>query len=363
MRDGQSLLDQLLAFGTGAVTVEQVHRLLGTSGDERIYGLAAAVVGGDAAAALTLLDQADAQGAQMSELVDQLVTYWRDLMAVQVAGDVAANLSVAPNHRATLGEQAKGLSLDAILAGLDILTTTRMRLRDNDHARALVEMALVRLTRLKELVAVGQLAQWLATGQVKAPAGTNPARTATPPEAVKKNARNDAGAVKSAVAAQTTVPVPPAGQGADTLSNNLAVLWEQTLAQVGALLANDLRNAELPAILGPNALVLRFPATYNSSAEYSQRHVAKVEQVLKTLTGKPWSVRIETAVAPATPVETPPEPAPQKPRLTAREEAEKEPLVRRAIDVLGGQIIRADEGFGSAGPAREAGGPEDDEES
>ena len=34
MRDAQSLLDQLLAFGGDRLTAEQVHRLLGTASDD-----------------------------------------------------------------------------------------------------------------------------------------------------------------------------------------------------------------------------------------------------------------------------------------------------------------------------------------
>ena len=36
MRDSQSLLEQLLAFGSRQITVADVHRLLGTAGSERI---------------------------------------------------------------------------------------------------------------------------------------------------------------------------------------------------------------------------------------------------------------------------------------------------------------------------------------
>src|SRR5205807_1758860 len=79
MRDAQSLLDQLLALGTGSITEEQLHRLLGSTGEEHTSALAAAVVAGHAEAALAHLDRAEGQGAQMTELVDQLVLYWRDL--------------------------------------------------------------------------------------------------------------------------------------------------------------------------------------------------------------------------------------------------------------------------------------------
>src|SRR5207253_11142535 len=39
MRDAQSLLDQLLAFGNDRLTTDQVHQMLGTAGDDRIVAL------------------------------------------------------------------------------------------------------------------------------------------------------------------------------------------------------------------------------------------------------------------------------------------------------------------------------------
>src|SRR5262249_9289866 len=64
MRDAQSLLDQLLAFGGDRLTVEQVHGLLGTAGSDRVATLAAAILEHDPKLALTLLGQAADEGLQ-----------------------------------------------------------------------------------------------------------------------------------------------------------------------------------------------------------------------------------------------------------------------------------------------------------
>src|SRR5262252_5926209 len=55
MRDSQSLLDQLLASATGKLTVEHVHAVLGTAGDERVTQLAAAILDRDPKTALDLI--------------------------------------------------------------------------------------------------------------------------------------------------------------------------------------------------------------------------------------------------------------------------------------------------------------------
>src|SRR5262249_31195582 len=80
MRDAQSLLDQLLAFGSGRLTVADVHQLLGTAHADRVAGLVAAALAHDAGKALALLAQAVDEGVQLGEFFDQLIEYWRDLL-------------------------------------------------------------------------------------------------------------------------------------------------------------------------------------------------------------------------------------------------------------------------------------------
>ncbi|HVS39531.1 MAG TPA: DNA polymerase III subunit gamma/tau [Gemmataceae bacterium] len=349
MRDAQSLLDQVLAFGGDRITADQVRQLLGMAGDDRVMALAEAVVQGDAGQALNVLDATVQGGLQMGELVDQMLAYWRDLMVVHCAGEQARDLSTPSRCRPDVNRHAASMTLDAVLAGLDVLSATRARLRDSSHGRTLVEMALVRLGRISDLLPVAQLAQLI--GQAPpAPAAAAPAprQISAPPEGVKK---------KQVSHAADAVPVAHASGSSAPPPQSLAELWPQVLRSVGPLLASDLEKAGPPAIFGPNSLVLRFPADYNLSKEHCQdpTRLARIEEVLKKLSGRPWSVKIEGASGPAAPtsppaVETGPPPA-ARPRRNARAEAEKEPLVQRAVEALGAQIVRVDEGFGETAPS------------
>jgi DNA polymerase-3 subunit gamma/tau len=350
MRDAQSLLDQLLAFGGERLTADAVHHLLGTAGDDRVAGLAAAALDKDAKKALELLDEACLGGLQLGELVDQLIAYWRDLMVVQCAGAEGRDLSVPSRHRPELERQAKALTLDTVLAGLEILNATRGRLRGSNHARTLVEMALVRLGRLDDLVSLAQMAQWVShrpadaaptlASRASRPAPVSAPSSVAPPEGVKKKAPSD---------------------GPDGAAEALTAVWAQVLNNVGGILAKNLEKGGAPAISGPNSLVLRFPATYNHSREHCQDSacVAQVEAALRNITGRPWTFRVEAlsaAAAPLTPLGAPAEEAPTRPRRNPREEAEKLPLIQRAREVLGATVQRVDEGFGEA-PEAPAGRP------
>jgi DNA polymerase-3 subunit gamma/tau len=345
MRDAQSLLDQLLAFGSDRLTADQVHHLLGTASEDYIVSLAEAILAGDSARALQRLEEALTGGFQMGELLDQMIGYWRDLMVLNCAGDAKIDLNTLARHRDTLTQQSRTLPLDTILAGLDVLSATRGRLQYSSHGRTLVEMALVRLGRLGQLLSIGQLTQALdrlaSSGQAPATAGGPASRPAVPPEAVKKNILNPP--------AESAAPAGPVPLTPETLPQ----IWGQVLAQVGGMLALQLERAGLPAIFGPNTLALRFPSHYNGEQTYCQEpsRVARVEEILRKVLSRPTAIRIEggPAVEPANrltpPAESPT--SPSRPRRNPKEDAEKEPLVRRALDVLGAQVVRADEGFGS----------------
>jgi DNA polymerase-3 subunit gamma/tau len=357
MRDAQSLLDQLLAFGGDRLTADQVHQLLGTAGDERVLELAAAVLDRNPARALELVGRAADEGLQLGEVLDQLIAYWRDLMVLNCTGGQAADLSVAPRHRDTLARQAAALKLDTILAGLDVLSGARARLRSSSHGRVLVEMALVRLGRLDDLVALSQVAQWLSQGGAPranggAPAaGPRPAAVVAPPEGVKK---------KPPAIPESSPDAGPLALSAETLPR----VWQAVLAQAGPLLSAELEKAGLPAIFAPNTLVMRFPPRYNSAREFCQDsgRVARVEELLRRVTGQACQLRIEAVGGSpreeATPTADELATLPSRSRRL-RAEAVEEPLLKRAIDVLGAQVVQLDDGFGAApAPANNGHGEE-----
>jgi DNA polymerase-3 subunit gamma/tau len=338
MRDAQSLLDQLLAFTEGPLTVAHVQRLLGTACEEEVAALAAAVLAREPARALHCVAQLAEQGRQLGELVDQLIDYWRDLM-VCCAGAPQQVLSVSAARRAELQQQAARLSLDTLLAGLDILSATKARLRSSGQERVLLEMALVRLCRLEDLVGVAQLAQWLRQAE------TGP-RTAAPPATGPRS-------TFPATRLSDTLSEPakkkedePAPSPVLTLtSQTLPQVWSRLLEELGSRLAADLRRGQ-PAISAPNVLVIQFPPQYNVSREECQHptNLEKVESALRRLTGQSWRVRCEAQAG-----ESPDPPAapaasarPRRPRS-----ADAEALLQQARELLDAQVVRQDEDFGS----------------
>ncbi len=157
MRDSQSLFDQLLAFSDGTVSAEDVHRMLGTAGDERLVNLFNAIVEHRPGEVLAQLDESFATGVQPGELMDQAIGYVRDLMVTLSGGDTVSLCSVATRHRETLMKQAARLSMHSVMAAFQILSDGKNQMFRSTFARTVLEMAMVQLSLLENLSAISDL--------------------------------------------------------------------------------------------------------------------------------------------------------------------------------------------------------------
>jgi DNA polymerase-3 subunit gamma/tau len=164
MRDSQSLLEQLLAVTDKRISAADVNSLLGTAPVERLSGLVGHLAARDAGAALAEMDGALASGVDVGQLLDQLIGYFRDVMAVAVGCGPQQMLYALPSQAEEVAAIGRQLGLPTILAMVQILDQTAARLRVSLHGRTLVEMAIVRICSLENLDDLAGLVAELRTG-------------------------------------------------------------------------------------------------------------------------------------------------------------------------------------------------------
>jgi DNA polymerase-3 subunit gamma/tau len=338
MRDAQSLLEQLLSGGGEALTVELVHRRLGTASDERLLDLIDALADRDPAAALRQLDLAAREGVQPVDLMNGLLEYLRDVMVLS-AGAGSVLLAATPRQAPRLEAVVKRWPLDSVLAALQILAEYRGRMRGSPHGRLLVELAVARVARLENLGELSDLIARLAA--LEGP---------TQPTALKKRAGPPDHAPTTpspprsepAGSPRPTPPPQPSTSPAPLELDAVRKVWPDVLKKAGAAgfyLTPFLdRLSEQLAISGPNLLVIRVPAGYNHIAEKCDTPEArgKIEQALHGLLHRPVTVRFERAAEerggsspPAPPAAPPSDNAARR-----REELEADPMVRKVVELF-----------------------------
>ncbi|HPP53591.1 MAG TPA: DNA polymerase III subunit gamma/tau, partial [Thermoguttaceae bacterium] len=181
MRDAQSLLEQLLAFAPGKITLEDVHELLGAAGDERMAALVGRLIERDAAGALAELDAAIQEGVDPAILLEQMLGYFRDCMAA-VLGCPAQMFVYTSSRMADQVIQTGGrLGLQTLLAIVQLVDHTLGRMKFSTQGRILAELALVRICQLENLESLSELiAAMRSGGQWTIPESSAASRTAPP---------------------------------------------------------------------------------------------------------------------------------------------------------------------------------------
>ncbi len=346
MRDSQSLLEQLLSFSGQRITLADVQAMLGTAGEKRLSLLAGHLVERNAAAALSELDSALAEGVDIGPLLDQLLGYFRDLMVAAVGCPASSLIYASPSeHQAVLAAGGR-LGLETVLAILQILEQAIARLRYSSHGRILAELALVRICKLADLQQLAELVAQLRDVTPTAPGGAAPTAAGT----VKPAASSDASAPAKKkfdspanVTGGVVIPPPDPARATPLTPESLDQVWSQVLTQLSDMFADSLRHSERIAISAPNRLAVAFPARYTSCKTFSERaeQVTKLERALETVCGQ--EVRVEfTLLDGGGPADGPPAKAKLPSARDRVNEKLEHPLVRRAIELFNAQPVRVE---------------------
>ncbi len=335
MRDAQSDLEQLLSSGGPRLTVEVVHRLLGTASDERLLDLLDALADRNVAGALRQLDVAAGEGVQPADVLNGLFEFLRDVM-IMAAGAEVALLAAAPGQVPRLQAVVDRWTLDSVIAALQILDQAKGRLRGSSHSRLLVELALARVARLENLAEIGELIGRLAALESGGAPTSNSA-----PGVVKKNLD----AVETPPAERSpreplpreSAPVPASTRdGVEPLDiEQVRRAWNELCRKVGFGLGVGLSQVEPSAILEPDVLVVSLGAGYNWVADKcgGPEAQAKIEQALQQLLHRPMTMRFVTTEGGDDPA-TSSTPSPSPPAPSGRALLDEDPMVRKVVELF-----------------------------
>jgi DNA polymerase-3 subunit gamma/tau len=316
MRDSQSLFDQLLAFSDGSVSAEDVHRMLGTAGDERLVELFNAIVEHRPGEVLAHLDASFATGVQPGELMDQAIGYVRDLMVTLSGGESVSLCSVATRHRETLMKQATRLSMHSVMAAFQVLSDGKNQMFRSTFARTVLEMAMVQLSLLENLSAISDLLSGrlpaLPELSVGASAGTP---VAALPAAEKKNAEplkiaEDPSDISDPTdLSDLAIDSPSMAEAAPEIELNDAncpAIFQKLLNTLGLTISAGLKQASGFQLGSDNRLEILL----DSTSEFAKKALdqadnrARMEAEILRLTGRTVSVALRLT-APQKPVDSP----------------------------------------------------------
>ena len=204
MRDSQSLLEQVMSFSQGQITVDQIQQLLGIADEGRLLAMSETLASNDALRAIELVDEASRSGADAGQLAEQLLNYFRDLMAVGIGGGPELLKLANPAGHARLKEIAQQWGVQSILSAIQILDESLVRMRSSVAASALLEVALVQICQLSQLASIPALLDAVRDGTVGRVAISPSTNVATNPVPQTSSMATTASPVKTAAASEQT---------------------------------------------------------------------------------------------------------------------------------------------------------------
>ena len=164
MRDSQSLLEQMLSFCDSQITVNDVHQLLGTADISRISDVAQSMADQDSATTMNLIHQGNFAGIDAGQMANQLLGYFRDMMAVRVGSNEETLLNCSAQDLPKLQALADQFGLETILNITQILDATVVKMQNSLHGRTLLEVAAVRICNLEHLDSLADLVASISKG-------------------------------------------------------------------------------------------------------------------------------------------------------------------------------------------------------
>lgn len=341
MRDSQSLLEQLLAFGDDKITTEVVHRMMGTADSTRLLAIAERISANDAAGALGILDEALMEGIDVGQLLNQLLGLFRDCMVARAGCDSDTFLhTTSSDEAATVNQIAEQLGLETILATLQILEQSATGLRYTTHRRTLAEIALVRACSLEGVEELTDLIAQLRND-------SEPSSPSRPrPTAAKRSSKKKS---EPQPLNPETPPPPAQDTEKDTspavpLSEETArQIWEEALSKLTGVVAAKAGRYDQLAAPEPNRLVVTFQQSYNVCKTFCERpeQAGKIENAVKEVTQTPVNVvYVLSENEASTPTTETKRPLTHQQKMTKASENE---MVQKARELFGARPVDIEE--------------------
>ncbi len=193
MRDALSVLDQLMSYGSTAISLEQVRGLLGATASQEVSALVDALLSADLTAGLQVIASVAAQGADLRQFTRDLVEQLRSLLLLKATAD-STLLDLSEDELAHYQSQVASADLGALLAWTRLFGELDYQLRTSPYGQLPLELAVV-----EAIAAPAPVRTAPVPAPNRTPTPARPAPTTTP------------------VARQPTIPATPATKPVEVL--------------------------------------------------------------------------------------------------------------------------------------------------
>ena len=349
LRDAENLLERLISSAGKNLTIDAIEQIIGLSSTSLLRELTEALTERNLAKCLKTLNNLTKQGTDLSQFLDQLISYFRDLRLLAIDDSLSELIQSPQSDVSELKQKAEQMSVNRLSRIIKILMHTDRDIKQYGYPQLQLEAALIQLNSLEEGIPLQEIVDKLSALEQKFDAAgisapsqqqhpppdmnppdrqtTSPQRSSQPqdqPASFSFDSEEDTAstqpieqtATSSAAALNPSKP-SSSPKGSRNLAN-LSSFWEDIKSQLPMKLKYGLLEGSVPSVNGTDTVKIACSPTDLSIVTEEDRKT--IADALTQIVGTP--VKIEVAA-----LDTVPESASSQDR--AEEVERKTPMIRR----------------------------------
>lgn len=289
LRDAESMLDQLSLL-PGEVTVEQVWQLVGAVPEQDLMQLLQAIAADHPEAVLDRVRAIMDRGREPLVVLQNLTSFYRDLLIAKTAGDRADLVAITPTTWAELRQFAQTQDVGKILQSQQHLRACEAQIKNTTQPRLWLEVALLGLLP-SALSATQSVVTSPSLRAVSPPPETQGIKTHSPNPATPVS---QTPAVAATPAPQTYQPQLEAtaaqASNSPTELSHLDYIWQQVLAHLPLPSQSLLKQQGTLISIQEDQVKLGFPQALIKIAE---QKLPQIKTAFAQVLGRGIQVRLE----------------------------------------------------------------------
>jgi DNA polymerase-3 subunit gamma/tau len=338
MRDGLSILDQVMSCAKDAIDHNQVLDILGVVDRDIIFNISNAVLKGDIMEILDILDKVYGEGHDMKKLYADLIEHFRNLLVVKM-GEKGRKLLDIPSHEIDLMlDQTKNIPATFLNQIFELLFKEEPTIEHVSQPRLAIEMVFIRMFQIKPALPIDVLIEKLDHLK-KDLDGSQVNTTGVDSRPLPNDNENDSQTPSS--------PPPKTSETMETFASDHGpsadqddtpeTKWEKLLSiflEKYPSLATNLKHSKIKKLSG-NCLEIEVNGNdFNLNMVKKEKNIGIIKKVCSDFLGREVNVILRTKKIMDTKQQ-------RKHNRTARlkQEALSHPLVTDVLEIFNGNIV------------------------
>nr|WP_312216858.1 DNA polymerase III subunit gamma/tau [Clostridioides sp.] len=147
LRDALSILDQCMSFGEDKITYDDVVELMGTVNIDQLFDLSQYIIDQDIKKSLQSLNEFISWGKDIRNLINDLISHFRNIMVRKVSKDTDDILSLPEDTLERISKQSEGVEINSLIRILNVLSETQDNIKSSSNQRVMVEVAIMKIAQ------------------------------------------------------------------------------------------------------------------------------------------------------------------------------------------------------------------------